>query len=92
MAEADRDLAPEVVFRRTVQFGLENYPEKNREEQWKRFQEHMLNKYSQHGYITLWIPDSPNERFLKEIREAIANPKQLREAFDKYYDEEQSVG
>ena len=29
VAEADRDLLPEVVFRRTVQFGMEHYPEKD---------------------------------------------------------------
>ena len=27
IAEADRDIVPEVVFRRTVEFGLANYPE-----------------------------------------------------------------
>ncbi|MBQ2129919.1 MAG: HD domain-containing protein, partial [Prevotella sp.] len=48
VAEADRDLEPEVVFRRTILFGLENYPEKNKEEHWKRFDEHMENKYSSH--------------------------------------------
>lgn len=91
VAEADRDLKPEVVFRRTVQFGLENYPEKSREEQWERFREHMENKYSQYGYITLWIPNSPNEQYLKEIRDVIANPAQLRVTFDKYYGEELSA-
>ena len=32
VAEADRDISPETVFRRTVQFGLSPYPEKTREE------------------------------------------------------------
>ncbi|MCR5129931.1 MAG: HD domain-containing protein [Prevotella sp.] len=88
VAEADRDLDPEVVFRRTVQFGLENYPEKEREEQWERFAEHMENKYSSQGYITLWIPNSPNEKYLKEIRNVIADKKKLRETFERFYDEE----
>lgn len=30
VAEADRDLDPESVFRRTIQFGLNHYPEKTR--------------------------------------------------------------
>ena len=88
VAEADRDLLPEVVFRRTVQFGLENYPEKTREEHWQRFHEHMLSKYSTHGYITLWIPNSPNEQYLKQIRATIADVNALKAEFDKYYDEE----
>ena len=36
VAEADRDLEPEKVFRRTVQFGLSNYAEMDKEQQWKR--------------------------------------------------------
>ena len=55
VAEADRDISPETVFRRTVQFGLSHYPEKTREEHWERFVDHMSNKYSRHGYIKLWI-------------------------------------
>ena len=88
VAEADRDIVPETVFRRTVQFGLANYPELDREHQWLRFREHMHSKYSSHGYIRLWIPGSPNEEKLKELRRVIADDKQLRAAFDLYYEEE----
>lgn len=88
VAEADRDLEPEIVFRRTILFGLENYPDKNKEEQWNRFVEHMENKYSAHGYITLWIPNSPNEQHLKVIRTYIADKKKLREVFEKLYKDE----
>ncbi|MBR1469061.1 MAG: HD domain-containing protein [Prevotella sp.] len=88
VAEADRDLSPDIVLTRTVQFGLENYPEKSKEEQWERFAEHLQNKYSAHGYITLWIPNSPNEQHLKQIRNIIADPKRLREEFEKIYKNE----
>ena len=36
VAEADRDLEPMSVFRRTIQFGLSHYPEKTPEEHWQR--------------------------------------------------------
>jgi uncharacterized protein len=85
VAEADRDIVPDVVFQRTVQYGLANYPELDEEQQWLRFREHMDQKYSQHGYIRLWIPGSPNEEKLKELRSIIANPTLLRQQFDKYY-------
>ena len=88
VAEADRDLEPETVFRRTVQFGLENYPEKSREEQWNRFCQHMKEKYSPQGYISLWISGSPNEEYLKQIRATLADPKALRQVFDRLYEEE----
>lgn len=88
VAEADRDIDPEQVFRRTVQYGLSNYPELDREQQWQRFSEHMDQKYSAHGYIRLWIPGSANEQRLNELRAVIANPEALRQRFDKYFDEE----
>lgn len=88
VAEADRDISPETVFCRTVQFGLANYPEMNREEHWQRFREHMDNKYSANGYIRLWIPGSQNEKQLAELRNIIANTTLLRQQFDKYYEQE----
>lgn len=88
VAEADRDLVPETVFRRTVQFGLAHYPEKSKDEQRARFMEHLDNKYSQHGYIRLWVPGSENEANLKRIRELMVDKTSLRKIFDKIYDEE----
>ena len=88
VAEADRDLEPTEVFRRTIQFGLSHYPEKSKEEQWKRFLSHMDEKYSVHGYIRLWVPHSPNEQKLNEIRKLITQPNELRAIFDRLYEEE----
>lgn len=88
VAEADRDLDPETVFRRTIEYGIDHYPEKGKEEQWRRFNEHLNNKYSQHGYIRLWIPGSENERNLRKIRELMIRATYLREMFDRIYDEE----
>lgn len=85
VAEADRDLSPDVVFRRTVEFGLENYPEKSEEEHWERFREHMASKYGEHGYIRLWLPDSPNADGLRHIRATIADEEKLRKEFEKYF-------
>lgn len=87
VAEADRDLTPELVFQRTILFGLSHYPEKNKEEQWQRFLEHMQNKYAVNGYIKLWIPNSPNAKNLNEIRKMIELPKELRATFDRLFDE-----
>ena len=88
VAEADRDLTPDTVFRRTIQFGLSHYPDKNKEEHWQRFEEHMENKYSTNGYIRLWLPDSPNADNLKSIREIIADKDALRRYFLQLYTEE----
>ena len=87
IAEADRDLEPEEVFRRTVEFGIENYPEKDKEEQWNRFVQHMNEKYSATGYLKLWITNSPNEEGLRKIRAMINDKQALREIFERLYDE-----
>lgn len=88
VAEADRDIDPDTVFRRAVQFGLSNYPQYSLEEQWERFHKHMLNKYSTNGYIKLWIHGSENERNLNTVRDIIATPKKLRDIFISIYSEE----
>lgn len=90
VAEADRNLDPETVMRRTIEYGTDHYPEKNKEEQWRRFCEHLYNKYSNNGYIKLWISGSDNEKNLKKLRELIANKTLLREMFDRMYEEERN--
>lgn len=90
VAEADRDISVDSIFRRTVQFGLEHYQEKSKEEHWERFLEHMMQKYSINGYIKLWIPGSENEKKLNEIRSIIEDTSLLRTYFDKFYEEETS--
>lgn len=85
VAEADRDLDPTTVFTRAIEYGLDHYPEKSYEEQWQRFMQHMTEKYSNSGYIKLWISDSPNEARLKEIRETINNTELLKTVFDNIY-------
>ena len=88
VAEADRDLTPETVIRRTIQFGLANYPEMDVEGHWRRFCQHMSEKYAVNGYIRLWIQGSENERNLKTLRSLITNPTEMRKVFDKIFLEE----
>ena len=88
VAEADRDIDPETVIRRTIQYGLANYPELDTEGQWRRFMQHMDEKYSVNGYIRLWIQGSENERKLNELRKLITEPKEMRKVFDRIFEEE----
>lgn len=88
VAEADRDIEPETVIRRTIQYGLANYPELDTEEHWERFMKHMDEKYSINGYIRLWILGSENERKLNELRQLIAEPEKMRPIFDRLFAEE----
>ena len=88
VAEADRDIEPETVIRRTIQYGLANYPQLDHEGHWKRFMQHMDEKYSVNGYIRLWIQGSENERKLNELRQLIAEPAKMRPVFDRIFAEE----
>jgi uncharacterized protein len=91
VAEADRDIEPETVIRRTIQFGMTNYPELDVEGHWQRFMKHMDEKYSVNGYIRLWIQGSENEHKLNELRQLIAQPQEMRKFFDRIFAEENTA-
>lgn len=86
VAEADRELEPDTIMRRTIEYGLDHYPQKSKEEHFSRFRKHLEEKYSVHGYIHLWIPGSENERHLKDIRNIIASPTLLRKNFERIFE------
>lgn len=88
VAEADRELDAEIVLRRTVEFELERNPNATKESCWEHLKRHLVEKYSENGYIRLWIQGSPNEKKLKELRRIIGDEKLLRESFERIYAEE----
>ncbi|EGV34202.1 hypothetical protein HMPREF9431_00535 [Segatella oulorum F0390] len=85
VAEADKDLSPDVVFTRAIQYGLENYPNLDEDQQWTRFVQHMNEKYSARGYIHSWIPESSNAENLKKIQNIIEQREKLHQIFKKIY-------
>ena len=85
MAEADRDVEPETIVRRTIEYSLSHYPAYNREQHWQRCLDHLHEKYADGGYIKLWLPDSPNAAPLAELRALIADEQQLRNLFNTLY-------
>lgn len=87
LSEADRDIEPETIVRRTVEYGLSHYPELDREGHWQRTLEHLHEKYAEGGYLKLWMDKSPNAAPLKELRELIKDENRLRTLFDKLFGE-----
>ena len=85
VAEADRLISPEKVIRRTIQFGLDHHPELDKEGQYQRFRQHLLEKYSDTGYLKLWLPESENAPRLEQLREVIRDEKKLQSAFEEAY-------
>ena len=88
IAEADRDIIPMKILRRTVQFGLEHYPELGKDEHWNRFVSHLHEKYYYGGYLKLFIPESRNAVRLEELRQVIADEERLRSVFEEIFKEE----
>jgi uncharacterized protein len=82
VAEADRDVEPETIVRRTVEYSLSHFPNYDREQHWQRCLDHLHEKYAEGGYIKLWLPDSPNAAPLAELRTLIKNETKLRDLFD----------
>ena len=82
VAEADRFIDPLTIVQRTIQYGLDHYPELGREEQYQRMVTHLKEKYGRNGYLKLWFPDSPNAARLEQLRLIIDNEQELRRLFE----------
>ena len=86
VAEADRLITPEKVIRRTIQFTQDHFPNYDKEQQYQRFREHLLEKYSDTGYLRLWILESDNATRLEELRIIIRDEEKMRKAFDQTFE------
>lgn len=86
VAEADRFIDSDTIILRTVQYGLANYPELDKEGHWQRTLDHLHNKYAESGYLRLWFDNSPNVARLNALREIIKDEPLLREKFNYLYD------
>ncbi len=90
VAEADRQIDPATILRRTVQYGLAHTPQLDREGQWARCVDHLARKYGEGGYLRLWIDGSNNARRLAELRALLGERERLRALFDRIYEEERA--
>lgn len=86
VAEADRDIEPELIIKRTIQYGLSHYPHLSREQHWQRMLQHLHEKYAEGGYLKLWVPESKNAVKLVELRAIIADERRLRTLFEQLFD------
>ena len=84
VAEADRFIDPENIIRRTIQYGLDHYPELDREQQYQRMIAHLHEKYGRNGYLKLWFKESPNTARLEKLHQMIDDEQEIRRLFNKY--------
>jgi uncharacterized protein len=64
---------------------MSHEPGLDREAQYRRLMDHMLEKYAEGGYLKLWIPYGDNARRLKEFRQTLADEQAFRALFDNIY-------
>ena len=88
VAEADRVIDPVITLRRTVQYGLKQKPEAEKEWHYQRFHQHLMEKYAPGGYLKLWFPKSKNAEKLKELQKIIADEVRLKSIFQQLFAEE----
>lgn len=88
VAEADRFIEPQTIIRRTIQYGIANYPQLDRTGHYQRTIEHLNKKYGPEGYLKVWIPWSDNARNLKKLHVLLTDKTQLKEMFNLIFDEE----
>lgn len=81
VAEADRFIDPETIVKRTIQYGLDHYPELSKGQQYDRMMQHLHEKYGRNGYLKLWFPESPNAARLEKLRQMIDNETEIKEIF-----------
>lgn len=88
VAEADRFIDPETIIRRTIQYGLANYPQLDRAGHYQRIFKHLNDKYGSNGYLKVWIPWSNNAKNLKKLHVLLTDKSRLDEIFNLIFDEE----
>ena len=88
VAEADRLIEPETIIRRTIQFGLTNYPELDKTGHYLRTIDHLKKKYGSKGYLKICLPWSDNAKRLEDLRQILRDEIKVKEIFDRIYKEE----
>jgi len=88
VAEADRQIDPRTIVVRTVQYGLEHYPELDKAGHLARAKAHLAEKYGEGGYLKLWFAESENARKLAELRAIMADEPKLDEILETIWQSE----
>ena len=88
VAEADRQIDPRTIVLRTVQYGMEHYPELDKAGHLARAKAHLAEKYGEGGYLKLWFAESDNARKLAELRKMMANPAVIDSLLEQLWNEE----
>ena len=85
IAEADRDIDPDIVILRTVQYSLKHYPELEFEGHYQRAYDHIKEKYGPSGYLKLWLETKKNREGLNQIHQLLKNENEIKSLIFHHY-------
>ena len=88
VAEADRQIEPEVVIQRTMAYSKKLIPDADFETLYQRSKEHLLEKYAEGGYMHLWLNSERNVRGLEHLRAIIRDEEHLRALCKQWFENE----
>ena len=86
VAEADRQIEPQTVIRRTMAYSVKLMPDGDFEAVYQRSKEHLLEKYAEGGYLRLWLNSERNVQGLNQLRAIIKDENRLRALCREWYD------
>lgn len=87
VAEADREFIPRVIIKRTILYGKTHDAALDKEGQYERTLNHIVNKYGENGYLKLWLPLKQNVEGLNAIRLLLKDKIAFRHLFDEIWEE-----
>lgn len=88
VAEADRQIDIDTILRRTIQYGLDHYPELDARGHYLRTIEHLERKYGPQGYMKVWLPWSENAANLQRLHSLLSDKAALDATFTRIFNEE----
>ena len=88
VAEADRQIDPLTVVRRTMAYSRKLYPDGDFDTLYQRSLEHLHEKYAEGGYLKLWLNSERNVQGLAELRAIIRNEEQLRALCKEWFSQQ----
>lgn len=85
VAEADRQIVPETVIERTMAYSAKLYPDGDFETLYQRSLDHLHEKYSEGGYMRLWLNSERNVQGLARLRALIHDEPRLKSLCQEWY-------
>ena len=89
VAEADRQIDPLTVVHRTMAYSQKLYPDGDFDTLYQRSLNHLHEKYSEGGYLKLWLNSERNVQGLATLRALIHNEQELRKLCREWFDNQQ---